>query len=155
MSKTIILDRVPLGGTFTLDGVRFVKLDGDHDATFSVAEGIPVTQDGATISVYTLKPDYKVSLVVNGSTVVSIQVDRVPSDINQVTGTVLMTDTTQEIMTIALDNGSPLRVDVARARFTMADGTDTDLEYIQTNTQVQVHGSYSGTTFVATLVIVL
>ncbi len=123
--------------------------------SYTVAEGIPVTQDGATISVYTLKPDYKVSLVVNGSTVVSIQVDRVPSDINQVTGTVLMTDTTQEIMTIALDNGSPLRVDVARARFTMADGTDTDLEYIQTNTQVQVHGSYSGTTFVATLVIVL
>lgn len=45
MSKTIILDRVPLGGTFTLDGVRFVKLDGDHDATFSVAEGIPADLD--------------------------------------------------------------------------------------------------------------
>ena len=45
MSKTIILDRVPLGGTFTLDGVRFVKLDGDHDATFSVAAGIPADLD--------------------------------------------------------------------------------------------------------------
>lgn len=45
MSKTIILDRVPLGGTFTLDGVRFVKLEGDHEAAFSVAEGIPADLD--------------------------------------------------------------------------------------------------------------
>ncbi len=38
MSKTITLDRVPFGATFTLDGVRFVKLDGDRDAVFALAE---------------------------------------------------------------------------------------------------------------------
>ena len=38
MSKTITLDRVPLGATFTLDGVRFVKLDGDREAVFALAE---------------------------------------------------------------------------------------------------------------------
>ena len=41
MSKTITLDRVPLGGTFTLDGVRFVKLDGDREAVFALTEDIP------------------------------------------------------------------------------------------------------------------
>lgn len=41
MSKTITLDRVPLGGIFTLDGVRFVKLDGDNKAAFVLTEGIP------------------------------------------------------------------------------------------------------------------
>lgn len=38
MSKTITLDRVPFGAIFTLDGVRFVKLDGDRDAVFALAE---------------------------------------------------------------------------------------------------------------------
>lgn len=41
MSKTITLDRVPLGGTFTLDGVRFVKLAGDREAVFVLTEDIP------------------------------------------------------------------------------------------------------------------
>lgn len=38
MSKTMTLDRVPLGETFTLDGVRFVKLAGDEEACFAVTE---------------------------------------------------------------------------------------------------------------------
>ena len=38
MSKSITLDRVPFGATFTLDGVRFVKLDGDREAVFTLAE---------------------------------------------------------------------------------------------------------------------
>lgn len=38
MSKTITLDRVPLGGIFTADGVRWVKLDGDNEAIFAVTE---------------------------------------------------------------------------------------------------------------------
>lgn len=41
MSKTITLDRVPLGSTFTLDGVRFVKLAGDCEAVFALTEDIP------------------------------------------------------------------------------------------------------------------
>ncbi len=41
MSKTITLDRVPFGATFTLDGVRFVKLDGDRDAIFALTEDAP------------------------------------------------------------------------------------------------------------------
>ena len=41
MSKTITLDRVPFGATFTLDGVRFVKLDGDRDAIFALTEDTP------------------------------------------------------------------------------------------------------------------
>ena len=41
MSKTITLDRVPFGATFTLDGVRLVKLDGDRDAIFALTEDTP------------------------------------------------------------------------------------------------------------------
>jgi len=42
MKKTIELDRVPRGGNFTLDGVRFVKLDDDGEASFVVTEGTPL-----------------------------------------------------------------------------------------------------------------
>lgn len=41
MSKTITLDRVPHGGIFTLDGVRFVKLNGDNEAAFVLTEDTP------------------------------------------------------------------------------------------------------------------
>ncbi len=41
MSKTITLDRVPLGGIFTLDGMRFVKLNGDNEAAFVLTEDTP------------------------------------------------------------------------------------------------------------------
>lgn len=38
MSKTITLKKVPTGGIFTLDGVRFVKLDEDYEATLVLTE---------------------------------------------------------------------------------------------------------------------
>lgn len=41
-AKTMKLDQVRQGETFTLDGVKFVKLDSDEEATFAVTVGMPL-----------------------------------------------------------------------------------------------------------------
>lgn len=41
-AKTMKLDRVRQGETFTLDGVEFVKLDGDEEAALVVTVGTPL-----------------------------------------------------------------------------------------------------------------
>lgn len=128
--------------------------DGQQ-VSYTVADTVVVTQDGASVSVYSLKPDYRVSLVVNGTSVVSIRVDRATSTDKQVTGTVLEPKLSDETLNIILENGSLLKVDVAYARFILANGDAVNLEYLQVNDTVQIYGRYSGSTFVAELVIVL
>lgn len=128
--------------------------DGQQ-VSYTVADTVVVTQDGASVSVYSLKPDYRVSLVVNGTSVVSIRVDRATSTDKQVTGTVLEPKLSDETLNIILENGSLLKVDVAYARFILANGDAVNLEYLQVNDAVQIYGRYSGSTFVAELVIVL
>lgn len=128
--------------------------DGQQ-VSYTVADTVVVTQDGASVSVYSLKPDYRVSLVVNGTSVVSIRVDRATSTDKQVTGTVLEPRLSDETLNIILENGSLLKVDVAYARFILANGDAVNLEYLQVNDTVQIYGRYSGSTFVAELVIVL
>lgn len=128
--------------------------DGQQ-VSYTVADTVVVTQDGASVSVYSLKPDYRVSLVVNGTSVVSIRVDRATSTDKQVTGTVLEPRLSDETLNIILENGSLLKVDVAYARFILANGDAVNLEYLQVNDAVQIYGRYSGSTFVAELVIVL
>lgn len=124
--------------------------------SYTVPATVPVTQDGASVSVYTLKPDYRVSMVVNGTTVVSIKVDQAPNGGNQVTGTVLMTSKADQTITLTLENGTLQTVDVAFASFILAkDGSAKSLEWLQPKDQIQVHGSYEGGTFVATLVVIL
>ncbi len=148
------INRITLEGSgVTLD---ITGADGQK-MSYTVPGTVPVTQDGTAISVYALKPDYRVSLVVNGSTVVSIKVEQAPSGGKQVAGTVLMTNLSDETVTITLDNGSLLTVDTAYANFILAkDGsTKVSLEWLQPGDQLQLHGSYEGAVFVATLVVIL
>ena len=140
------------GQGVTLD---LTTTDGQK-VSYTVPATVPVTQDGSAVSVYTLKPEYRVSMVVNGTTVVSIKVDQAPNGGNQVTGTVLMTSKADQTITLTLENGTLQTVDVAFASFILAkDGTTKNLEWIQPKDQIQVHGAYEGGTFVATLVVIL
>ena len=50
-----------------------LKLKDGASVSYTVADGVSVTQDDTAISLYALKPDYEVSLVVSGDTVLSIR----------------------------------------------------------------------------------
>ncbi len=56
-----------------------MKLTDGSTASYTVSEGVSVTQNGTAVSLYTLKPNDAVAMVVSGGDVVSIEVDRVPA----------------------------------------------------------------------------
>lgn len=142
--------------TMVSSGVTLdLTLSSGEQMSCTVSEGVAVTQGGEPVSLYSLKPDYRVSMVVSGTTVVSIEVDKTTSANGLLNGTVLLSNIQEQTLLIKQEDGTPLTVDVAFARFMRADSTTTTQSWLQTDDVVQVYGSYSGSTFVATLVIVL
>lgn len=130
-----------------------VQLTGGSTVSYTVAEGVSVTQDGSAISLYSLKPNDKVAMVVSGDEVISIEVDKGSSSNTQLNGTVLLPNTKEQTLMIQLDNGTVLTVDVSDANFTSTSGSSLYLSKLAAGDTVQVYGSYSGAKFVATLVL--
>lgn len=130
-----------------------VQLTSGSTASYTVAEGVSVTQDGSAVSLYSLKPNDKVAMVVSGDQVISIEVDKSSGSNTQLNGTVLLPNTTDKTLMIQLDNGTVLTVDVSDANFTSTSGSSVYLSKLAAGDVVQVYGSYSGAKFVATLVL--
>ena len=130
-----------------------VQLTNGSTASYTVAEGVSVSQDGSAISLYSLKPNDKVAMVVSGDQVISIEVDKSSGSNTQLNGTVLLPNTKEETLMIQLDNGTVLTVDVSDANFTSTSGSSVSLGRLSAGDTVQVYGSYSGAKFVATLVL--
>ena len=119
--------------------------------TYTVPSTVSVTQDGAVLSAYSLKVNDRVAMVVSGGEVVSIEVEDATG--NQITATVLLTNTKEKTMMIQLTNGSAITVDVSDAGFVTAAGGSTSLNLMMEGDKVQLYGQYVGATFKATLVV--
>ncbi len=132
-----------------------VLMTSGETVSYRVSDTVSVTQDGTAISIYALKPNYKISMVVSGENVVSIEVDKSTATSNMLSGTVLVPNLKEYTLMIKLASGAPVTVDVAYANFMTANGYTTYLDELEIDDVVQIYGSYSGATFVATLVIVL
>ena len=130
-----------------------VQLTSGTSASYTVAEGVSVVQDGSAISLYNLRPNDKVAMVVSGDEVISIEVDKSSTSSTQLNGTVLLVNTSAKTLMIQPDNGTPLTVDVSDASFVTASGSSTSLGRLVAGDAVQIYGSYSGGEFVATLVV--
>lgn len=133
-----------------------VQLTGGTTASYTVAEGVSVVQNGTTISLYSLRPNDKVAMVVSGNEVISIEVEAGSSSSTQINGTVLLTSNTDKTLMIQPDGGgSPVMIDVSDASFVSAGGGSIYLNSLKAGDMVQLYGSYGGTLFKATLVIKL
>lgn len=130
-----------------------VQLAGGSTASYTVAEGVTVTQDGSIVSLYSLKPNDKVAMVVSGDEVISIEVDKGSGSNTQLTGKVLLANSSAKTLMIQPDNGNTLTIDVSDASFVTASGGSTSLGGLKAGDSVQIYGSYSGGEFVATLVV--
>ena len=132
-----------------------LELPGRTTETYAVSDSVTVTKDGKSFSLYSLKPGYQVSLVVNGESVLSIQVDKSTDAENELRGTVLVTDEKLETMTLLPESGSnPVQVDMEGARFVdAAYGWDIGLGDLDPGDTVQLFGGYKGSQFIANLVI--
>ena len=104
-----------------------VQLAGGSTASYTVAEGVTVTQDGSIVSLYSLKPNDKVAMVVSGDEVISIEVDKGSGSNTQLTGKVLLANSSAKTLMIQPDNGNTLTIDVSDASFVTASGGSTSL----------------------------
>ncbi|WP_130869707.1 S-layer homology domain-containing protein [Intestinimonas massiliensis (ex Afouda et al. 2020)] len=130
-----------------------VQLAGGSTTSYTVAEGVTVTQNGSIVSLYSLKPNDKVAMVVSGDEVISIEVAKGSGSNTQLTGKVLLTNSSAKTLMIQPDNGNTLTIDVSDASFVTASGGSTSLGGLKAGDSVQIYGSYSGGEFVATLVV--
>ena len=134
-----------------------VELTGGGSGSYLVSEGVSVTQDGKAVSIDSLKPGYKISMVLDGEQILSIEVDRNTTSSGQITGTVLYVNTTdKEVLLQRTDaNGTTtaLTADLGNAELRSADGQELSLRDLETGDTVLLFGSYDGLTFQATMLI--
>lgn len=134
-----------------------VELTGGGTASYLVTEGVSVTQDGKAVAISTLKPGYKISMVVDGDQILSIEVDKNTQSANQLTGTVLYVNTSaKEILLQTTDaNGvtNAVTVSTSGAELRSATGSSLYLSDLETGDTVLLFGSYDGLTFRTTLLI--
>ena len=132
--------------------VRFS--DGSSD-TYQVSEGVSVTQKGSVISLYALKPNDAVDLTISGDEIVAIDVTGSTSSSTQITGSVLVTNTSDKTIMLSLEDGSVVTADVNGASFVTITGSSTSLSKLAAGDRLQLYGQYSGNFFAATLVVKL
>ena len=134
-----------------------VELTGGGTASYLVTEGVSVTQDGKAVAISTLKPGYKISMVVDGDQILSIEVDKNTQSANQLTGTVLYVNTSgKEILLQTTDaNGvtNAVTVSASSAELRSATGSSLYLSDLEIGDSVLLFGSYDGLTFRTTLLI--
>ena len=132
-----------------------VTLSDGSETSYTVSDGVSITQDGTAVSLYTLKPNDRVAMVVSGSDVISIEVDKGSNSSSQLEGTVLVPNTKEKTLMVQLTDGNVLTVDVSDASFMSTSGSSTNLSKLEVGDRVQLFGGYSGAQFVATLVLLL
>lgn len=134
-----------------------LTLNDGSTVSYLVSEGVSVSQDGDAVSLYSLKPGYRVSLVVNSDQVVSIEVDQDAGSSTQLTGTVLYVNTSDRTILLQWNDSAGMTsvTTVKASGATVLDvaGGGLSLSNLETGDVVQVYGSYDGLDFRATLVI--
>ncbi len=145
----------------TTSGVTIkVELDGNGGTnTYAVGSDVTITQNGKVISMYDLRVGYHVAMVANGDQVASIEVDKVASTSNELTGTVITVNTTDKtILFRALDSGGTekivtVSVPIGTTIQDVTGGGATSLSKLQTGYTLSIYGSYVNDQFKATLVV--
>ena len=154
---TGVIDRV----TQERSGVVLdVTLSDGSEKSYTVSDGVSVTQNGSASNIYNLKPGFSVALVTNGDQVISIEVTAVASSSTELSGTVLLTSSAGGTRTITLQVTDSMGktnlvvVDVKNANLMNINGSSLSLgSGFASGDTVRAFGSYDGSTFVATIVI--
>ena len=93
-------------------------------------------------------------MVVNGDQVNSIEVQGGGSS-TQLNATVLLPNASDGTLMVQLENGTVLTVDVSKASVVSTAGGGMTLNSLKVGDSVQIYGTYSGSKFMATLVLKL
>ena len=136
-----------------------VQLTDGTVATYTVGEGVSVTQGSAASNVYNLKPNQTVALVTNGDEVVSVNITADSSSATKLTGTVYTVSPNSRTMTLLVPNpngtATTKQVNILKgATLLGADGSELSLNKdFSVGDTVELRGSYDGATFNASIII--
>ncbi len=149
--------------TQTTTGVTIkVELDGGAGTgAYTIGRDVSVTQGGSAISLYDLRIGHHVAMVTGGNQVSSIEVDKTVNTGGQITGTVIVTNTTDKtilfrvteqgmadkIVTVLVPTGTTIQ-DVSGG-----SSTSVSLSQLKSNDLLDVYGTYVNDQFKATLII--
>ena len=139
-----------------------LTLSTGEEAAYPVASGISVTQAGKEVDVSTLKPGYRVGLVLNGDQVTSIEVQQAVNQANKLNGTVLYVNSSNSDKYVLLKvvdelgQENSIRVNVT-SRTTILSASNGDSVYFKdlaVGDVLEVTGTAkSGSEFDATIII--
>lgn len=152
---TGVIDRVNLERSGV---VIDVTLSDGKSATYTVSDGVSVSQNGSASNVYNLKPGYSIAMVTNGEQIISIEITAVAASSDQLLGTIYTINPSgsNKSMTLLVSgNPTPINVDLRSVKI-IADRSGNSLYLTSgfaTGDTVQVMGSYDGATFIANILI--
>ena len=137
-----------------------LTLTTGEQVSYTVGSGISVTQDGDVLSLSSIRPGYRLGLVVSDDDqVVSIEIQQSANSSNKVTGTVIYVNTderyvylqvtgesgAQEIITVYVPSTSTI--------LEVKNGNSLYLRELDSGDTIEANGSYSGGAFYATVVL--
>ena len=136
--------------------LELVLSDGET-VSYAVSSGVSVTQNGRAMNLSDLRPGYRLGLAVNGNHVLSIEIQQAVNTGNRLTGTVLYVDSGEDYLYLraTTDTGGEEMVTVDLRSATILDAVSAARvePWTLEGRSIEVTGSYSGTEFVATIII--
>ncbi len=134
-----------------------VELEDGTTATYAVTSGVSITSGGKAVAVSALKVGYRLSMLVSGEQLISIEVDSAASTADRIAGTVLFVNTTERTILLQTAEGEIV---------TIATGANTQLITVTGGTftlrtlageagkaEIEAYGQYDGLEFKASLVL--
>lgn len=152
---TGVIDRVNLERSGVIIDVT---LSDGKSVTYTVPEGVSVSQNGSASNIYNLKPGFTIAMVTNGEQIISIDITAVAASSDQLVGTIytITPSGSNKSMTIlTAGNPTPINVDLRSVKI-IADRAGASLNLTSgfaTGDTVLVMGAYDGATFVANILI--
>ena len=120
---------------------------------YDVTEGVSVLQNNQAVSLYTLKPGYEISMVVASGEVASIEVDRTGASDGILAGTVILVNEKDRSLMVSTGGSTVVTVSAVSAELREANGNAVAFRDLAVGDTLQIFGAYSGSTFVASIVI--
>lgn len=134
-----------------------IELEDGTTATYAVTSGVSITSNGKAVAVSALKVGYRLSMLVSGEQLVSIEVDETTSATDRIAGTVLFVNTTEKTILLQTSSGEIVTVgtDANTQLITVTGGTFTlrTLAGEAGKAEIEAYGQYNGLEFKASLVL--
>ncbi len=131
-----------------------IKLVNGETRTFAVTTSATITQGDRAVAFSALKAGYQISMVTDGDTVIAIEVENDSAASGSVLGTVVfVNESDRTILFKVAEQENPISVAAGQASITSAAGDRLRLWDLNVGDHLRVYGTYSGTDFIATLIV--